>query len=196
MTAKTDSRTRLYSLIGVLNLAVGLMFYVVTTSPPPTSSIVVATPMPKASLATRVVPAVSGTPVRIVIPKLSLDLPVDVGSYDPKKGDWTISDTKAYYADVSVPVNDSNGATFIYGHARPAVFGPLLSMQPDTIAYVYTDNGHVFKYAYKSTRQVRPSDMSGFNANGPPRLVLQTCIGPWDAYRALYSFSLVSKERA
>jgi len=63
--------------------------------------------------------ATKGVPVRIVVPALSLNLPVTPGSFDPNTEEWTLSDDSAYYATFSVPVNDSNGTTLIYGHAKP-----------------------------------------------------------------------------
>ncbi|MEP7204639.1 MAG: class F sortase [Candidatus Saccharibacteria bacterium] len=183
------------SLIGVVNLAVGLMFYVITIRPIPpvtyTAPAVRPTPPDR-----RVIPATTGTPTRITIPSLAIDLNVSVGSYNPTNQSWTIGSTNAYYADPSLPVNDSNGRTLIYGHAQPQVFGRLPNIQTGAKAQVYTDNGYVFDYSFQSMRAVVPTDSSIFTSAGPPTLVLQTCTGDWDAYRALYSFGLTSKEKA
>lgn len=185
-----------YLCLGVLNLAVGITFYAVTIRPPVVASI---SPDSVASreLARRprVVPAIKGTPVRIVIPSLAIDLPVGVGSYNPSSDSWTLDATKAYYADVSLPINDSNGQTLIYGHAQAPVFASLVNLPPQAKVEVYTDNSYVFHYVYTSMKKVVPTDTSVFRADGPPTLVLQTCTGPWDAYRALYSFELESVEK-
>lgn len=169
-----------------MNLAVGITLYVVTLRPPIAAAI---SPNSIVSHEPRVIPAIKGTPVRIVIPSLAIDLSVGVGSYNPSDNDWTVDATKAYYADTSLPVNDSNGRTLIYGHAQAPVFAALVNLPVQAEAEVYTDNGYVFHYVYASMRKVVPTDTSVFGADGPPTLVLQTCTGPWDAYRALYSFT-------
>lgn len=175
----------------MLNLAVITMFIVVMTPPPPR---VLSDAYPIAELP-RTVPAISGTPERIVISSVDINLPVGVGSYDGATGDWTLSDTSAYYADISVPANDSNGVTLIYGHDRIPIFGRLLGLQPGADADVYTMH-HVFHYKYQSVTHISPTDMSIFRTSGPPTLVLQTCTGAWDAYRAMYSFRYVSEATA
>lgn len=196
MVSKTGKKTLFYSLIGLLNLAVGVMFYVVNITPTP----VLANYPPKPPLYTRPViiqpiPATQGTPNRIVIPSLSIDLPVGVGTYNPDNGIWTVDTTKAYYADASMPINNSNGTTLIYGHAQSTVFETLPQIQPDAEAIVYTDSGFIFHYHLTSRKDVPPNDVSVFTANGPPKLVLQTCIGAYSELRALFSFRLMAIEK-
>lgn len=132
--------------------------------------------------------ATTGTPVRIAIPDLSMDIPVRIGTFDPLSEEWTLSEDSAYYAAFSVPTNDSNGTTLIYGHAKPNMFEPLTGLQPGMRISVYTDNAKVFTYEFSAVSQVIPTDTSVLTDAGPPTLVLQTCTGPWDAYRALYRF--------
>lgn len=134
--------------------------------------------------------ATTGIPVRIVIPDIMLDVPVQTGTFDPATQEWTLSETSAYYASFSVPVNDSNGTTLIYGHAIPTMFEPLRGIKSGSVMDVYTDNGKIFTYTYDSMREVVPTDTSVLTDVGPPLLVLQTCTGPWDAYRALFQFQL------
>lgn len=189
-------KTWFFLATGILNLAVGGMFYTVMQRPP----VAAAAPLSSASsqkvaAQPQVVAATKGIPVRIVIPSLAMDLPVGVGSYDPASGNWTLDTTKAYYADVSLPVNDSNGRTLIYGHAQAPVFEALVSLPPEAKAEVYTDNGYVFRYSYTAVKEVTPDDVSIFGADGPPTLVLQTCTGAWSAYRALYSFTFESVQK-
>jgi len=184
-----------YSVFGMINLAVGMTFYVVYLfhiTPPamamaPTSTHSAVKPKPVA--------AKSGTPTRIVIPGIGVDVSVGVGSYDPSDGTWTLDDTQAFYADASVPANDNNGVTLIYGHARRAVFGRLGEIAEGSDATVYTDSGYTFRYTYASKQDVSPSDTSIFKNDGAPTLVLQTCSGPWDAYRTLVSFQLTGTQK-
>lgn len=192
MTPQESRHMRFYSLVLVLNIGVltmfGLLFF---PEPPVHAYIPMRMPVVPRQEAK---PLVSGTPVRIVAPSVQIDLPVDVGSYDPKTSSWTLGTDKAYYADMSVPANDNNGVTLIYGHAQAPVFGRLTQLQPGAKALVYTDTKHVFTYTFVSAKNVIPTDTSIFETGGPPTLVLQTCAGAWDAYRAMYSFQLIGQE--
>ena len=143
----------------------------------------------------QLIPATVGIPTRIIVPSLAIDLAVGVGSFNSADGSWTIDANKAYYAATSLPINNSNGSTLIYGHARSPIFGKLPKIQSQAEAVIYTDTGYVFHYNYASVKNVLPTDTSVFTADGPPTLVLQTCTGDWDAYRALYSFVLTSEEK-
>lgn len=184
-----------YSLAGLLNLAVGVMFYTINITPTPA----LASPPPPPPSIQKVIkqptPATVGIPVRIILPSLSLDLPVTIGSYNPEDGSWTVDTTTAYYADVSMPINNSNGATLIYGHAQSTVFETLPQIQPESLATVYTDTGYAFHYQLTATKEVLPTDVSLFTADGPPTLVLQTCIGAYSELRALFYFRLLSFEK-
>lgn len=183
-----------YGLVGLLNLAVAAMFIVVHMPSEPVAVSYMARPaVVRTELATT--PATTGTPIQLVIPSLSLDLPVGIGSYSPQDASWTLDNTQAYYADVSLPINNSNGTTLIYGHAQSPVFGVLPRIEPGAEAIVHTNNGYVFRYTYVSVKEVVPTDTSIFTAAGPPTLVLQTCVGPWDAYRGLFSFQFTSLEK-
>jgi LPXTG-site transpeptidase (sortase) family protein len=182
----------LYVRIALLNLAVVGMFVSVSQTPPPpvfrTLSVVrVPKQMPIVK---------SGIPNQIVINSLGMDLAVGVGSFNPQTGTWTIDDTKAYYADVSIPVNDKGGTTVIYGHNRRSVFTELNLIQPGAQADIYTDNGYHFRYVYQSMREVLPSDTSIFQDTGKPVLLLLTCSGGWDTYRSLFQFNFESVDRS
>lgn len=192
MVFSTGKKTLFYSLIGLLNLAVGVMFYTINITPAPVLSNL--PPLARPIIA-KPIPATQGIPNRVIIPSLSIDLPVGVGTYNPDNNSWTVDTTKAYYADVSMPINNSNGTTLIYGHAQSTVFETLPQIQPGAEAVVYTDSGFVFHYQLTSTREVLPNDVSVFTASGPPKLVLQTCIGAYSELRALFSFRLVAIER-
>lgn len=174
-----------------LNVMVCAVFYGINIQPPaPVEAKTIAIHSP---IKQKVIPAVAGQPVRLVVPGVQLDLQVALGSYNPQVGDWTDSITKAHYADTSVPANDSNGTTLIYAHARSELFSRLTSLEQGDEAIVYTKNKHVLRYKFQSLKEVAPSDMSVFTEKGPPTLVLQTCSGPWNTYRALYSFDLIQE---
>lgn len=188
----TGQKAWFYSLIGILNLAVGVMFYVINIAPTP----VMASPAPRPQpVVIKAIAATQGIPIRVAVPSLSIDLPVAIGSYNPDDGSWTVDTTQAYFADVSMPINNSNGTSLIYGHAQSTVFETLPTIQPDAEAIVTTDTGYAFHYRYVSVQEVQPNDVSVFNSTGPPKLVLQTCIGTWSELRALFSFRLESIEK-
>ena len=183
-----------YGLAGLLNLAVGVIFYTVNITPIPASaapiSTIVSAPRPQ-----RTIPATQGTPVHITVPSVSIDLPVKVGSYNPDNASWDVDLDNAYYADISMPINNSNGTTLIYGHAQSQIFETLPEVPPGAEAIVLTDTGYAFHYEYTTSQLVPPTDVSVFTASGPPKLVLQTCIGIYSELRGLYSFKLVSIDK-
>ncbi|MDB5168403.1 MAG: hypothetical protein JWO55_661 [Candidatus Saccharibacteria bacterium] len=186
-------KAQFYSAAGLLNLAVGVMFYTVNLTPIP---VLATTPTPPRPVIRKTIPATQGIPIRVVVPAAAIDLPVKVGSYNPDNASWDVDMDNAYYADVSMPVNNSNGTTLIYGHAQSAIFETLPQIQPATEAIIYTDTGYTFHYQHTSSRLVIPTDVSVFTANGPPNLVLQTCIGAYSEWRGLYSFKLVAIKKA
>ena len=136
----------------------------------------------------------SGKPVRIVIPSLALDVPIDDGTYNPANGSWTLSDYRAQYATPTPPVNDAGGNTLIYGHNNRRVFGRLKELLPSQTVQVYTDNNHIFTYRYETSEKVRPDNVALFQYQGPPLLTIQTCSGNWNELRQLSYFKLVSVE--
>jgi len=134
-----------------------------------------------------------GIPSRIVVPSLSIDLPVVSQSYSSASKTWPVSPTEANYASNTAPVNNSKGQTLIYGHSTRSIFGPLLNLKDNDIAYIYTSNGHVFKYAYTGSQDVTPYKLSIFQdmAGAPAGLKMITCDGPYFQYRRLMSFKLL-----
>lgn len=183
----------LYSAITAMYLATFTMFTQVASPPPvATSSPIVVThvPTPKPALSPR--PAIQGMPTHISVPSLGIDLNVQTGYYDDASDTWSLDLINAYYAAYSLPINDSNGTTLIYSHAQAGLFDRLPQIQADTEAIVTTDTGYTFRYSFTSMREVDPSDTSVFVFDGPPTLVLQTCVGDWSQYRALFSFKLLS----
>jgi sortase (surface protein transpeptidase) len=191
---KGSGKFWLFLRLGVLNLAAACMFVSVNQTVPPSVALSNFIPVYKASKSQAKTIKI-GTPKRLVISSLGMDLAVGVGSFDKANGSWTIDATKAFYADVSIKTNDTSGITLIYGHAQWPIFGNLHSIAPQSKAYVDTDNGYRFNYVYQSMEQVLPTDVSVFKDDGKPTLVLQTCSGAWDTYRSLFSFKLVSVKK-
>lgn len=132
---------------------------------------------------------ISGEPTRVRVPSAGIDVTVKTGSYDESTQTWEIDDQSAFYAETTVPVNDTNGTTLIYGHAIPIIFGALTNVN-EGVAAIVTTSEHEFIYEFESKRQVEPSYTDMLQESGAPTLLLQTCSGAWDEYRTLVSFRL------
>lgn len=134
---------------------------------------------------------ISGIPTRIVVPGSQIDLPIDQGFYNNADHTWSLSDTNAQFAMITMVANNHSGNTFVYGHATDQVFGRLVSMppQPASEALVYTNNGHILSYRFQAAKESTPDDTSIFNYSGPPILTLQTCTGAVSEWRTMYQYS-------
>jgi LPXTG-site transpeptidase (sortase) family protein len=181
---------RLLMYVGILAgdcMVIG-MFVVLSIQPPALATSYVSKSERAAPM---LIPAIVGEPTNLAMDRLQLGWPVMRGAFDPNTSTWTDSGDQVIFAEGSVPPNDSNGTTLLYGHARSSVFSNLSVLQPGDIATIETANGHVFMYRFESMEEVVPTDVSVLTEAGPPRLVLQTCSGPLDSYRALYYFQFV-----
>lgn len=180
-----------YGAIALMNLFVAGMFITILyPKPAPVISEPVATVVRKKMTEPALAKINIGLPTRVVVPSVGIDLPVKMGTYDPSTQEWTVDTQSAFYADRSVPINDNNGSTLIYGHAQYGLFSRLPEITDGATAEIYTDTGKVFSYTFQSSRQVTPDDTSIFTTAGAPILTLQTCSGPFDTYRTLVSFNL------
>jgi LPXTG-site transpeptidase (sortase) family protein len=180
-----------YGAIAVMNLfVVGMFVAILFPEPAPVSFEPLASAAPKHLIVPASTKINLGIPIRIIVPSVGIDLPVRTGSYDPTTQTWTLDTYSAFYADNSVPANDSNGSTIIYGHAQWGLFAKIPDITNGATAQVYTDSGKVFSYTFASTRKVKQDDTSVFVNSGAPMLTLLTCSGAFDAYRTLVSFNL------
>ncbi len=188
---KTDKRNA-YLSFSALNLSVALMFVAILWPKP---ELLTMQPIVAAQASAHVkTPVITqpivGTPVRIEVPSVGIDTSVQAGDYDFQNDTWTIGTNSAYYATATVPVNNANGTTLIYGHAGWGIFEALPSVAVGVEAIVSTSEGQRFIYTSIDNRQVNPSDVSFITASGAPQLVLQTCSGAFDTYRTLVTFTL------
>lgn len=139
----------------------------------------------------------SGTPVRLQIPSVNIDLSIQPGAYNEKSQTWTISNNAAHFTDLSAKPNNYSGNTFIYGHYRPSVFYRLPKAVIGAKAIITTDNGLVFHYTLSTISETNPQDVSVFNqTTDTPTLTLQTCSGTWFQNRQLFRFDFVSVDTA
>jgi LPXTG-site transpeptidase (sortase) family protein len=136
----------------------------------------------------------TGKPVRIVIPDVGIDLPIDEGRYNEADGSWSLSGYHAQYAMLTPLANDASGNTFIYGHNNKYVFGPIKRINAGSAAQIYTDNNRIFKYTFQSTYAVTPENTSILYYEGPSILTVQTCSGAWNEQRQMYVFKFEKVE--
>jgi sortase (surface protein transpeptidase) len=131
---------------------------------------------------------ITGLPVAIAIPSLKMNLQVIPGIYNPRTGQWTLTDSMAQFATPSVQPNNEAGNTLIYGHYRPEVFAYLHHIVAGAQAVITTDNGYQFTYTFQNSVAFNPSDTSIFTYQGAPRLTIQTCSGAFMQNRQMYYF--------
>jgi sortase (surface protein transpeptidase) len=136
---------------------------------------------------------IQGTPSRIVVPNLDIDLSIVTQHYSPAIKSWPVSPSTANYAAETPMINNIRGQTLIYGHDTRGIFGPLSGLSTGDTAYVYTGNGHVFKYSYAGSRDISPQSVNIISqmAKEPAGLNLITCSGAYFQYRHLMSFKLL-----
>lgn len=135
---------------------------------------------------------IEGTPARIVIPQVAVDVSIVPQTYSQTMKTWPVAPDTANYATNTVKANNNAGLTFIYGHWTSKVFGPTKQLKDGDVAYIYTDNNHVFKYVFSAKKIVQPSDIQAVtDAKGKPGLILMTCDGNWAQVRRLMFFNLV-----
>jgi hypothetical protein len=181
---------------GVTLLAAGLLTYTVpvaaepaaTPSPRPTAA-VVATPSPLITIpplgtATPAPPSPTPDPDRVAtrvrIAALDIDLPVIKGpaGYPP-------CDVAMYLVDPGDPPRigqpGQDRATYIFAHARPGMFEPLLKtkagQQRGNIVEVWTSDDQLFKYEIVAVRRKQTNLDDALNAT-TEQLWLQTSEGP------------------
>ena len=131
-----------------------------------------------------------GTPTRIKIPRLNVDLPVIHGTYSQQA--WDLSPKEALFAEGTALPNKESGNTLIYGHNTSDVFSKTAQLKTGDTVFVFTNSQHIFVYEYVSDEIVKPTDTSIFSYKGDPQLTLLTCNGFLDSHRRLMFFKLVS----
>lgn len=187
----TKNDKGVYVSLGLLNMSVIVtLASILTFATMPVSTVVLADSPGIVAKTPKQQKAIVGTPVRVTVPSVGIDINVRPGVYDAQYGTWNVDDSSAFHATMTVPANNANGTTLIYGHAIWGVFGTLPSTAAGAEAFVYTREGYTFQYAFQSSKQVVPTDVSDLTTTGEPRLLMQTCSGPFDAYRTLVAFEL------
>lgn len=120
-------------------------------------------------------------PIRILIPKLDIDLKV----VDAKivSGYWELSEDTASYGLGSGQLGTKSN-TVIFAHARQGLFYNLKDAQVDDIVYVFTKDKW-FRYRINKITSVYPSQTEVIGPTKGEVLTLYTCTGFYDEKRLI-----------
>lgn len=118
-------------------------------------------------------------PMRIIIPTLSIDLPVTESRV--VDGYWEVSEmTASHGMGSSLP--GQNGNIVIFAHARKGLFLPLRGIRANDRIYVLT-NDRWYRYRTENIREVAPTDVAVIRPTADETLTLFTCSGFLDSKR-------------
>lgn len=202
LRARVASGAKAASLAALAVLLLSVMVGCAPSAPPSASAVATpASPRPapkpeaipdvprtSASLAER--PALSApAPVRLVIPDLGIDVPVEAVGLDDqgRMGLPANPAIAAWYRFGSAPAS-ATGSTVIAAHVDSLVYdiGPfarLAGAAAGTRVEVTTADGAVHAFAFTSTAVVAKESVdwsAAFARDGDPRLTLVTCGGEFD----------------
>jgi LPXTG-site transpeptidase (sortase) family protein len=118
-------------------------------------------------------------PVKIVIPSLSLDLPITPAKV--VNNTWETSETNASFG-LGSTAPGKIGNTVIFAHARTGLFGDLRKLKKDDVIYVFT-KGDWYSYKAEEFKEVLPSAIEVIAPTSTETLTLYTCSGYADTKR-------------
>ncbi|HLT85666.1 MAG TPA: sortase [Phototrophicaceae bacterium] len=132
--------------------------------------------------------ALVSPPVRVVVPVLDADLPVDPVGVAPD-GQMEIPEdaARAGWYRFGPSVGAEAGTAVLAAHSGSFItpYGPLrdlVELEPGDVVEVTREDGHVLRYAVESARLIPKSTIDlaeHFRRDGEHRLVLITCDGVW-----------------
>lgn len=122
------------------------------------------------------------TPQRINIPKISANIAIKKAFVE--KGTWQTFDDSASFGVGSSYLNNAEGSTVVFAHARNKLFSKLNDLKEGDFIYVY---GSLKPYEYRVNQKmyVYPDDISFLAQNFGKSLILFTCYGPSDEKRVI-----------
>jgi hypothetical protein len=142
----------------------------------------------------------AGTPVRITIPSLGISAPISSSAIDLPRGVLGIPTDihrVGWWGDGSSPGN-RRGAILIAGHrdsarAGAGAFFKLAAAQPGELIQLVTAGGSRFAYRVATIRSYPKAGLptTVYATDGPPRLVLVTCGGPFNTATGHYRDNIV-----
>lgn len=121
--------------------------------------------------------------LRIAIPRLGIDLPIELGDIArdvPRNGFTGATPEHAALLFPGTSVPGQGGNSYIYAHARVGMFLSLWSVRLGDVVVVARADGSVVRtYSVGLVApRVDPSDTHWLDDSGPERLTLQTSTGP------------------
>ncbi len=122
----------------------------------------------------------ASTPTRLIIPAVTIDLPIV--SAEIRNSLWDTTNNGASYL-TSSPIPGEKGNSIIYGHNWASLFGPLMYIKPgEKVQIIYADGTRkTFTIEYTST--VSANEGSILNQTTDKRITLYTCAGWFDSKR-------------
>jgi LPXTG-site transpeptidase (sortase) family protein len=120
------------------------------------------------------------TPTRITIPKVKIDVPVEVSSI--RDGVWGISNHGASFLDISAGIG-SGGNIVMYGHNKAKIFGYIRNLKKGDLIELQDKDGVKHVYKVEETRVVEPNNLTYVEPKDKETLTLYTCTGLFDSKR-------------
>lgn len=115
---------------------------------------------------------------RIQLPRLGIDLPIDEGDIKRDIEDQRTPLNYAFHLP-GTALPGQQGNTYLYAHARRAMFLSLWNAQPGDQVFVSAPDGRVLAYFVRAVLpRVAPADVSSAEPTTAERLTLQTSTGP------------------
>ncbi len=132
--------------------------------------------------------AANASTTRIIIPRLSINLPVVEAPV--VNGFWELSDTSASHGMGSANPGKKGNAV-IFAHAREGLFGPLRTIVSGDTIYVLTGNRWL-SYTVTAIKLASPHDTATIAPTPDETLTLFTCSGFLDQKRLVVTAKPVS----
>ena len=150
---------------------------VATLAPSPSIAVQASDPLPTLTPET----VLNRVPTRVQVPALEIDLPVVVPPTNPDH--FPFCNVAEFLPSMSRP--GRAGTTYLYAHARPGMFLPILERAERSdgrsmlgmVVIVYTSDDRQFTYEVASVHRHVVSLDSAFRATNE-QLILQTSEGP------------------
>jgi LPXTG-site transpeptidase (sortase) family protein len=118
--------------------------------------------------------------VRIIIPDVKIDLPVEEGAV--QDGVWSISESGATHLNISENPG-GKGNIVIYAHNKNNLFGQIRWLNNGALIKIINENGQEFEYKTNQIVEVKPTELSYVMPKNEEILTLYTCSGFADSKR-------------
>ncbi len=127
-------------------------------------------------------------PTEIIIPSISIDEPIDVGTI--KDGVWQISYNNPTFLDSSARPG-TGGNIVIYGHNKKVIFGNLPYVSIGQKVMIKVASGKIFTYEIYQKDFVSPDRVDLVSPEPHEDLTIYTCWGIFDSQRAVVKAKLI-----